>query len=226
MQTTLMIYDGTAPADSDVPRTGGVPLAPAGFTWPMCGDYCGGPLQFFAHLPVEDGVLSVFVCQNNPGACEFWDATSGANRVYLFPREELRPVDVPATGVTLLPITSAIRTHVVALDPEESDDFDDHDDPGDPGELVPDAYDLARSGWKREPEEAFGKQREVLGSLGGSPSYLEDDRLPSCPSCTGTTEFAAHLEEGISTRTSMNLGGQLGYVFVCRACREGAFLTD
>ncbi|MFI5530211.1 hypothetical protein ACIA8O_16860 [Kitasatospora sp. NPDC051853] len=217
MQTTLMIHDGTAPADSDVPRTGGVPLVPAGFTWPVCGSCCGEPLQFFAHLPVRDGVLSVFVCQNDPGACEFWDATSGANRVHLFPREELRPAAVPGTGVTLLPVTSAIRTHVVTLDPEEED--------GDDG-TTPDAYDLARSGWKREPGERFGKQREVLGSLGGSPSYLDDDRLPSCPSCTGTMEFAAHLEEGISVRTAMNLGGQLGYVFVCRACREGAFLTD
>jgi len=215
MQTTLMIYDGTAPADSDVPRTGGVPLAPAGFTWPMCGSCCGGPLQFFAHLPFEDGVLSVFVCQNDPGACEFWDATSGANRVYLFPREGLQPVAVPETGVTLLPATSAIRNHVVTLDPEENDD-----------RLTPDAYDLARSGWKREPGERFGKQREVLGSLGGSASYLEDDRLPACPSCTGPMEFAAHLEEGISAQTAMNLGGQLGYVFICRACREGAFLTD
>ncbi|MET7365971.1 hypothetical protein ABZS61_09090 [Streptomyces sp. NPDC005566] len=217
MQTTLMIYDGTTPADSDVPRTGGVPLAPADFTWPLCGDTCGGPLQFFAHLPVEYGVLSVFVCQNDPGACESWDATSGANRVYLFPRYGLQPVAVPEMGLTLLPATSAIRTHVVTLDPEESDDHE---------QLAPDAYDLARSGWKREPEERFGKQREVLGSLGGSPSYLEDDRLPTCPSCNGTTEFAAHLEEGESAQRAMNLGGQLGYVFVCRACCEGAFLTD
>ncbi|MFD9502474.1 hypothetical protein [Streptomyces sp. NPDC060035] len=215
MQTALMIYDGSAPADSDVPRTGGVPLAPAGFAWPLCG--CGGPLQFFAHLPVEDGVLSVFLCQNDPGACEFWDASSSANRVYLFPREELRPVAVPEAGLTLLPATSAIRTHVVTIDPE--------DVCGEEG-IGPDAYDLARSGWKREPEERFGKQREVLGSLGGSPSYLEDDRLPACPSCTGTMEFAAHLEEGIARETAMNLGGQLGYVFVCRPCREGAFLTD
>ncbi|NYV73286.1 hypothetical protein [Streptomyces sp. UH6] len=217
MQTTLMIYDGLTSADSDAPRTGGVPLAPAGFTWPLCGSCCGEPLQFFAHLPVEYGVLSVFVCQNDPGACESWDAESGANRVYLFPREELQPVAVPETGVTLLPATSAIRTHVVALDPEEIDDDD---------ELAPDPYDLARSGWKRGPDEPFGRQREVLGSLGGSPSYLEDDRLPACPSCTGTMDFAAHLEEGISVQTAMNLGGQLGYVFVCRACREGAFLTD
>ncbi|MEY2273779.1 hypothetical protein [Streptomyces sp. BF23-19] len=219
METTLMIYDGTAPSDSDVPRTGGVPLAPSGFTWPMCGSGCGGPLQFFAHLPVEYGVLSVFVCQNDPGACEFWDASSGANRVYLFPREGLQPVAVPETGLTLLPATSAIRTHVVTLDPEDTDDHDDD-------ELVSDAYDLARSGWKREPEERFGKQREVLGSLAGSPSYLEDDRLPACPFCVGTMEFAAHLEEGVSSQTAMNLGGQLGYVFVCRACSEGAFLTD
>ncbi|WP_435972020.1 hypothetical protein [Streptomyces sp. Qhu_M48] len=215
MQTTLMIYDGSAPADSDVPRTGGVPLAPAGFAWPLCG--CGGPLQFFAHLPVEDGVLSVFLCQNDPGACEFWDASSSANRVYLFPREELRPVAVPEAGLTLLPTTSAIRTHVVTSDPEDACGE---------GGIEPDAYDLARAGWKREPEERFGKQREVLGSLGGSPSYLEDDRLPVCPSCTGAMEFAAHLEEGTTRETSMNLGGQLGYVFVCSPCREGAFLAD
>ncbi|MFE5805487.1 hypothetical protein [Streptomyces sp. NPDC056491] len=214
MQTALMIYDGSAPADSDVARTGGVPLAPAGFAWPLCG--CGGPLQFFAHLPVEDGVLSVFLCQNDPGACEFWDASSSANRVYLFPREELRPVAVPEAGLTLLPATSAIRTHVVTIDPEDACDEEG---------IEPDAYDLARSGWKREPEERFGKQREVLGSLGGSPSYLEDDRLPVCPACTGTMEFAAHPEEGTTRETAMNLGGQLGYVFVCRPCREGAFLT-
>ncbi|MEV6080028.1 hypothetical protein AB0L80_33720 [Streptomyces sp. NPDC052069] len=215
MKTTLMIYDGPVPADSDAPRTGGVPLAPAGFDWPLCG--CGGPLQFFAHLPVEDDVLSVFLCQNNPGACEFWDAGSNANRVYLFPREELRPVAVPEAGLTLLPATSAIRTHVVTLDPEEADDDED---------IELGAYDVARRGWKREPAEQFGKQGEVLGSLGGSPSYLEDDRLPACPSCTCTMDFAAHLEEGISRETAMNLGGQLGYVFVCRTCRTGSFLTD
>lgn len=159
----------------------------------------------------------MFLCQNDPGACEFWDASSSANRVYLFPREELRPVAVPEAGLTLLPATSAIRTHVVTIDPEDACDEEG---------IEPDAYDLARSGWKREPEERFGKQREVLGSLGGSPSYLEDDRLPVCPACTGTMEFAAHLEEGTTRETAMNLGGQLGYVFVCRPCREGAFLTD
>ncbi|MFF2775620.1 hypothetical protein ACFVU3_11995 [Streptomyces sp. NPDC058052] len=217
-----MIYDGAAPADSGVPRTGGVPLAPAGFTWPVCGSSCGGPLQFFAHLPVEDGVLSVFVCQNDPGACDFWDAASGANRVFVFPSEGLLPVTVPKTGATLLPATSAIRIHVVTTDLDETDEFDETDEDG----VMPDAYDLARSDWQREPGERFGKQREVLGSLGGSPSYLEDDRLPACPSCAGPMEFAAHLEEGISSSTAMNLGGQLGYVFVCRACREGAFLTD
>jgi len=215
MQTVLMIHDGPAPADSDVARTGGVPLAPAGFAWPVCD--CGGPLQFFAHLPVEGSVLSVFVCQNNPGACAFWDAASGASQVHLFPSEGLLPVAVPGAGVTLLPATSAIRTQTVTVDPAEVDDEEG---------IEPDAYDLARSGWKWNPEDGSGKQREVLGSLGGSPSYLEEDRLPVCPSCAGPMEFAAHLEEGMSVETATNLGGQLGYVFVCRTCREGSFLTD
>ncbi|MBM9624097.1 hypothetical protein [Streptomyces zhihengii] len=77
----------------------------------------------------------------------------------------------------------------------------------------------------REPGERFGQQREVLGSLGGNPSYLENERVPACPSCAVTMEFVAHLEEGMTYETSMNLGGQLGYVLVCRPCRRGAFLT-
>ncbi|MGW4234088.1 hypothetical protein ACWEF9_33305 [Streptomyces sp. NPDC004980] len=216
MQATLMIYNGTTAPDADVLRTGGVPLAPEGFTWPVCGNTCGGPMQFFAHLPVEYGVLSVFVCQNDPGACDTHDPVSGANRVLLFPSAGLVPVAVPEEGVTVLPAVSAITTEVVTLEPEEADEDG----------LPSDAYDLARSGWKWEPGEPFGKQREVLGSLGGSPSYLDDDRLPGCPSCSGSMEFAAHLEEGIDRRSAMNLGGDLGYVFVCRPCSQGAFLRD
>ncbi|MFI6984286.1 hypothetical protein ACIBSV_37645 [Embleya sp. NPDC050154] len=132
--------------------------------------------------------------------------------------------------MTLLPAVSAITTRVVTLEPEDDDSED----------IPRDTYDLARSGWKREPGERFGKQRAVLGSLGGSPSCLDDDRRPGCPSYSGTTEFAAaalpategsatvpapHLEEGIDRQAAMNLGGRLGYVFVCRPCSEGAFLT-
>lgn len=212
-----MIYDGAAPHDADAARTGGVPLAPEGAGWPACAD-CGGPMQFFAHLPVEDVVLSVFLCRNDPGACESWDAASGANRVFLFPRTGLVPMAVPREGVTLLPAVSAVRTEAVPFPPAEDGGYGGDGGDGDP-------YDLARSGWKQQPGERFGKQREVLGSLGGAPSYLEDERVPECPGCSGAMEFAAHLEEGFDHRYAMNLGGDLGYVFVCRPCGTGAFLT-
>jgi len=213
MAQTLMIYNGTTDDHADAARTGGVPLAPAGFSWPLCAE-CGGPMQFFAHLPLEHGVLSVFLCQNDPGACETWDASSGSNRAFLFPRDGLVPRVVPARGVTLLPVVSAIRNEVVTTDDDTT---------AEPPEGT-DHYDLARAAWQAEPGAQWGKQREVLGSLGGEPTYLEDDRIPQCPSCARPMDFAAHLEEGIDSRTAANLGGAVGYVFTCAGCAEAAFL--
>jgi hypothetical protein len=105
----LLIYDGVTTADAATPRTGGIPLVPAGSVWPTCRE-CEGAMQFLAHLPLDIGVVAVFFCQNDPGMCGDWDPTGGANRAYLF-SGELAPASVPADGASLLGAVTALRLH-------------------------------------------------------------------------------------------------------------------
>ncbi|WP_406861342.1 hypothetical protein ABZO31_13150 [Streptomyces sp. HUAS MG47] len=105
----LLIHDGTTAADAAVPRTGGVPLVPDGFVWPVCRE-CGGAMQFLAHLPLPSGVVAVFLCQNDPGMCDDWDAAGGANAAFVF-SGELSPATVPAEGETQLDAVTALRLH-------------------------------------------------------------------------------------------------------------------
>ena len=101
--TTLMVHAGSAAAGAAVTRTGGVPLVPAGFSWPACRA-CEGPMQFLAQvmlggLELDDrrGVLLIFMCQNDPGMCEEWDPVAGGNRALLLPLAACgRPSSRPA----------------------------------------------------------------------------------------------------------------------------------
>jgi hypothetical protein len=105
----LLIDDGATAPDTPVLRTGGVPLVPDGFTWPTCAE-CDGAMQFIAHLPVDGGAIAVFQCQNDPGMCDEWDATSGGNQAFLF-TGDLAPAAVPAEGETQLGAVTALRRH-------------------------------------------------------------------------------------------------------------------
>lgn len=114
---TILGYAGPLPVDAPVTRVGGVPLVPDDFDWPVCSE-CEEPMQFLLQLDLDDlddpegagggragaggrGLLSVFMCQNDPGGCDEWDPTSGGNRALLFPREGLAPAEVPEDGETL-----------------------------------------------------------------------------------------------------------------------------
>lgn len=105
----LLIYDGQCAPDASTIRMGGIPLVPVGFEWPTCRT-CDGAMQFLAHLPLEVGVISVFFCQNDPGMCADWDATSGGNCAYLF-LDALEPAAVPTEGVTLLGAATGLSRH-------------------------------------------------------------------------------------------------------------------
>jgi hypothetical protein len=196
---TLMIYDGETDTAAALLRTGGVPLVPRGFEWPVCRE-CDGAMQFLAHLPLEAGVVSVFMCQNDPGLCDEWDATGGGNRAYLYDDHDLTPATVPTEGETLLGAVSAIRLELV--------------DAADYGEAI--------DGWQGGDRDAT---RTILGQIGGEPFWLQNDETPHCPACAKLMGFAAQLEEGYDYRTAANFGGGgIGYVFTCAACREAAFL--
>ena len=114
----LLVYGGEAAADAPVLRTGGVPLVPDGFAWPLCRE-CGGAMQFLAHLPLDIGTVAVFQCQNDPGMCDDWDAASGGNRALLF-TGPLSTAVVPAEGETLLGAVTVLRPRSAEERKEES----------------------------------------------------------------------------------------------------------
>ncbi|MFC8719642.1 hypothetical protein [Kitasatospora sp. NPDC057198] len=107
----LLLQGGPTAADAPGPRTGGLPLVPAGFAWPHCRE-CDSPLLFIAHLPLDHGTAAVFLCDFDPGMCDTWLADGGANHAYLFPPgTPLAPAAAPddPNVPTLLPTTTALH---------------------------------------------------------------------------------------------------------------------
>ncbi|HEY4002172.1 MAG TPA: hypothetical protein VGO93_25090 [Candidatus Xenobia bacterium] len=101
--TSLLIFQpvnqpGAASADL---RFGGLPVCSrrTPFEWPMCKE-CKKPLQFTAQIPVDKQLLLVFLCQNDPGMCESWDANSGANRCVFVGAHDVVAVQPPPQGET------------------------------------------------------------------------------------------------------------------------------
>lgn len=121
----LMVYAGAVAGDARVTRIGGIPLVPAGFSWPA-GRACAGPMQFLAQVMLGDlgagswqGVLSVFMCGGDPGMCEEWDAAAGGNRALVFAGGSLAPAAVPAGPAAMLGEVSAVQ--YVAVDADYDD---------------------------------------------------------------------------------------------------------
>lgn len=196
---TLLTYAGDVPADAPVLRTGGVPLAPNDFAWPACAE-CDGAMMFLAHLPVDAGVVSVFMCQNDPGLCEEWDPAFGGNRAYLFASDvALNAAAPPTEGETALPVVTGLQ----------------------PTPVAEDTYPAAVKSWT----DTGNHPRDALGELAGNPHWLQADETPTCPDCEQPMDFAAMLEQGRDYQTGMNFGGDgWGYVFTCARCVRARFL--
>jgi hypothetical protein len=163
-------------------------------------------MQFLAQVMLSDlgleeaeGVLLVFMCQNDPGLCEEWDPAAGGNLALLVPAGGLRAAVVPPGPATLLGEVSAVRHATADMD-----------------------YGEARLSWS---ERAGRPVRDVLGQLGGKPHWLQNDETPTCPACATLMSFTIQLEEGHDHRTAANFGGGgCGYGFTCQACGTAAFL--
>ena len=78
----LLIADTAPPALTAGFSFGGLPLAPnvTAFAWPVCKT-CSGPMQFLGQLPTPEKpkLVLLFMCQNDPGLCDDWEADGGGN---------------------------------------------------------------------------------------------------------------------------------------------------
>ncbi len=178
---------------------GGKPFADASnFEWPVC-ESCDLPMQFQGKIVTEENHLLIFMCQNDPGLCDEWDANGGGNKVYKIKTDKLEMITPPAEGITLLEEEySSIITEF------EADD-----------------YDEAREEWSVENNES---RRKVLGQLSGEPTWIQGDDTPDCDTCGEPMRFIAQLEEGPNHTTAMNFGGGSAYVFDCKCEQSAKFL--
>jgi hypothetical protein len=195
MDIQLLLHDSAPAEDEPVTRFGGRPLAPSRepFAWPVCRA-CEGNMQFLGQLrlPNEAGdrLLLLFMCQNDPGVCDEWEADAGGNRAIVLGTEGLAVVEFPPAG-------EVSRNTMYGARVEEHATGD---------------YDEARAAWTEEHE---GRGREVLGQLFGTPGWIQGDQTPECDACHEPMRFVAQLEEGPEIRTSMNFGGGAAFVFDC-----------
>ena len=211
-----MTHTGQADDTAPVTRSGGLPLAPEDFEWPMCAS-CRGPMMFVAQLQLADlarfepvqhakaeGLLAIWMCLEDPGMCESWSPVDGSNAARIFPAAQLRPVSPPRTGArnpdALLPPEPRAVTYE---------------------QVQAEGYDEARVQWTGSVDESTPA---VLGGLGGAPSWLQGDETPKCPSCENLMSFTAHLEEVQGSATDGVFGGGCAYVFHCQPCATAAFL--
>ncbi len=194
----LLIHDPQPPAETEpVTRFGGRPPGPDA-PWPTCRS-CQTPQQFLGQIRLEDParLLLLFQCEYDPGACETWEADAGANHAetLLLDGTPLALRPVPTTGLTTRPATYGART-----EPSSAAD-----------------YDTARNAWT-------GRGRDILGLLGGAPSWIQGDQTPACPDCAAPMRFVAQLEQGPDAASEMNLGGGCAYVFECTCAHRPARL--
>ncbi|WP_327294377.1 MULTISPECIES: hypothetical protein [unclassified Streptomyces] len=216
MTTTLMTYAGPGEPDALVTRTGGIPLAPAGASWPSCAT-CSGPMQFLAQILLDgmgrpvgkadtraDRVLAIFMCQNDPGMCEEWSPTAGGNRALLYPCDALQRMAAPeSNGDGDVLRLGAVNAVTLVCSPSAD-------------------YFSAREEWGKR---SGNRMRNILGQLGGQADWLQGNETPTCSTCTQPMILIAQLEEGPDHSTAMNFGGcGTAFAFACGPCAQASFL--
>ena len=196
----LLAYEKAAP-EAPTHRTyfGGRPTLARATAWPVCRS-CNGHMQFLGQVQdADDHHIALFMCQNDPGVCDEWEADGGGNCALQVGDVPLEVAALPADGNVSRGEAHGARSEIRT----EGD------------------YPAAREDWIA----AGGDARAILGSLGGVPDWLQGDETPTCGHCSATMDFVAQLEEGPDHRTAMNFGGGgVAYVFRCGCAHKPAKL--
>ncbi len=180
---------------------GGLPVKGVGeeFKWPVCR-CCGRPMQFLGKLRTDRGIEQIFMCQNDPGLCDEWDADAGGNKVVIVTPGDVVSVEPPQGDNT---IRDTMHGAVIC-------EFDSND------------YNEARTKWAEQNDVPIA---QVLGQMYGIPSWVQGEEVPNCDTCNKPMRFVAQLEEGPDWKTGMNFGGGgCAYLFDCICDLSGKFL--
>lgn len=196
-----LLINSSKPVELSLTSFGGKPVQNSGenFQWPECA-CCKHPMQFLGKIAVDDELHQIFMCQNDPGMCDDWDADGGGNSVIVIKPAELEYVTIPSEGETLRDTEySAVVVEVDASDYAEAIDI-----------------------WA---ERNSLSPREVLGQISGEPLWIQGNEIPDCDGCNKPMKFVAQLEQGPDWKTEMNFGGGgVAYSFGCSCNSSAKFL--
>ncbi|MGI8415250.1 MAG: hypothetical protein ACR2P2_03385 [Nakamurella sp.] len=187
--TMLLVPDQVA----SIGQLGGDPLVPAGFQWPGCVS-CDGPMTHIVQLGVDDRLLTVFQCENNPGMCADWEPFAGGNAAVLVTGATVGQ-RAPGGVKCYPPIRVGVR------------------------QLAAPYEALAETG-NQSDATVFA---ESVGQFGGTPYWIQADETPDCPSCSaGPMRFVAQFDPGPHEFNFGDYG--TAYAFDCPTCNSAAWL--
>ncbi|BBD60138.1 hypothetical protein NIES2109_29330 [Nostoc sp. HK-01] len=140
-------------------KISGKPFAPLNTEWVSCR-VCGAWMQFLGQIDLEATIIKgicdrkqlllLFMCSNNPGMCDEWDADLGGNAAILVSKTNLTSLEPPCDQEEFL-------SEEILLTLDECDDSAD-------------TYcDILNQ-----------FQYQICGKIGGEPLWIQDDETPIC----------------------------------------------
>jgi len=199
VEFSLMTFSENIEPLSYETNFGGVPVCNQAevFEWPTCAA-CEGNMQYQGRIWDQKNIHLIFMCQNDPGCCDEWDANEGGNAVIKFKPVSLTEVNPPESGEVSRGTQYGCET--VNFKAQN--------------------YDEAREKWAKKNKVTT---RMVLGKVKGEPDWLQNEESPSCSCGAKKMKFVAQLESGPDYETEMNFGGGgVAYLFTCEDCEDKA----
>lgn len=187
---------------------GGSPSLSTATRWPACRQ-CERPMQFFLQLdlaelpdgfaaPAKSGLLELFYCSTDDGACETWQPFSGTHAILIVDssvKETLHP-----RGIEPIPKVSISGWNEIVDTPHP----EEHEALG-----ITYNYDFAKNvasvscsdpvisfqNLDIDLEVAENVSNAVIGDkLGGWPHWIQGAEYPSCPMCGQRMEIFLQLD--------------------------------